>query len=404
MKPAKPIIYVTREIERAMGMQPGPNYLIAADRTPYGESIKGQYPDFITLIDSQSDKPLGTGDLLQNEKVRKLVSDNGGTVLVFKNTPRIEPIVIENGWTLLNPKASLGEKIENKLSQIEWLGEIGPEYLPAHGLQVTKNIAWIGEPFILQWGHGHTGSGTILISSAADLATIQARFPERMSRVSAYIKGPSFTVNAVVAGDKVMISDISYQITGLAPFTDKAFTTIGNDWSVTKTLLTAEDIKAIESMTNKIGAKLMASGWRGLFGVDVMKDEKSGRIFLIEVNARQPASVTFESFLQEESRRQGVVGLTTFEAHIKALLGEKIDQPLIPVKAGAQIVQRVTKTIINMSDDVAGSLELAGYRVISYPNSKENEDLIRIQSLQGIMEGDGKFNDNGKKILEIISN
>lgn len=398
------IIYVTREIERALGMPPGHDYLIAADRTPYGESIKGQYPDFITLIDSQSDKPLGTGDLLQNEKVRKLVLNNGGTVLVFKNTPRIEPIVIENGWTLLNPKAALGEKIENKLSQIEWLGELGPLYLPEHSLQVTKNIGWTGESFILQWGHGHTGSGTILVSSAADLAAIQARFPERMSRVSAYIKGPSFTVNAVVAGDKVMMSDISYQITGLAPFTDKAFTTIGNDWSVTKTLLTAEDIKAIESMTNKIGAKLMTSGWRGLFGVDVMRDEKAGRIFLIEINARQPASVTFESFLQEDSRRQGVVGLTTFEAHIKALLGEKIDQPLIPVKAGAQIVQRVTKTIVNMPDDVAGSLELSGYRVIAYPNSKENEDLIRVQSLDGIMEGDGKFNKRGEEILKTISN
>ena len=56
-----------------------------------------------------------------------------------------------------------------------------------------------------------------------------------------------------------------------------------------------------------------------------------------------------------------------------------------------------------MPDDVAGSLELAGYRVISYPNSKENEDLIRVQSLDGIMEGDGKFNERGKEILDIIS-
>jgi len=32
MKPAQPIIYVTREIERAIGMPPGPNYLIVADR------------------------------------------------------------------------------------------------------------------------------------------------------------------------------------------------------------------------------------------------------------------------------------------------------------------------------------------------------------------------------------
>lgn len=403
MNPSKKIVYVTREIERAMGMEPGQNYKIATDRTPYAETIQKQFGDHVLLIDSPAEKPFGTGDLLKDERVKKLVTDSGGNVLVFKNTPRIEPFATANSWTLINPKAALGEQVENKLTQIEWLGAIGKEYLPEHRLQTTKFIRWSGTPFIVQWGHGHTGSGTVLISSQADLTAIQARFPERMARVSAYVKGPSFTVNAVVARDKILVSSISYQITGLSPFTDKSFTTIGNDWSVTRILITAEDIDTIESMTKKIGTKLNISGWRGLFGVDVIKDEKTGRIFLIEVNARQPASVTFESFLQQENRHKGAKGLTTFEAHIKALLGETMEQELILVKDGAQIVQRVTKTLKSVPEDVIGSLELAGYRVISYPNSQENEDLIRIQSMKGIMDGHEKFNEKGKEILTMIS-
>lgn len=262
MDPNKKIIYVTREIERAMGMEPGVNYKIAADRTPYGEAIQRQFGDHVLLIDSPAEKPFGTGDLLKDERVKKLVTDNGGNVLVFKNTPRIEPFATANGWTLLNPKAALGEQVENKLTQIEWLGDIGREYLPEHRLQTTKFIRFSGQPFIVQWGHGHTGSGTVLISSQADLAAIQARFPERVARVSAYIHGASFTMNAVVASDKILMSSISYQITGLMPFTDKVFTTIGNDWKVPQTLLTALDRDTIESMTRKIGVKLNVSGWR----------------------------------------------------------------------------------------------------------------------------------------------
>ncbi len=398
----KKIIYVTREIERALGMEPGANYKIAADRTPYAETIQKQYSDHVLLIDSPPEKPFGTGDLLKDERVKKLVSDNGGNVLVFKNTPRIEPLATANGWTLLNPKAVLGEQVENKLTQIEWLGDIGKEYLPEHRLQVTKFIRWNGTPFVVQWGHSYTGNGTMLISSQADLTAIQSRFPERMARVSAYIRGPSLTVNAVVGSDKILVSSISYQITGLAPFTDHPFTTIGNDWAVVKKILSVEDIETIESIAQKIGIKLNVNGWRGLFGVDVIKDEKSGKIYLVEVNARQTASVPFESFLQKEARRNGAKGLTTFEAHLGALIGEKIDE-LIPVKDGAQIVQRVTKTINSPAAETVKSLEQAGYQVVAYSNSKENEDLIRIQSMQGIMESHEKFNEKGSEIFSLLS-
>jgi hypothetical protein len=402
MIPSKKIIYVTREIERALGMEPGDNYLIAADRTPYAETIQNQFGDHVLLIDSPAEKPFGTGDLLKDERVKKLVSDNGGNVLVFKNTPRIEPFATANGWTLLNPKAALGEQVENKLTQIEWLGAIGKEYLPEHRLQTTRFIKWNGQPFIVQWGHGHTGSGTMLISSAADLSAIQARFPERMARVSAYVRGPSFTVNAVVASDKIMISSISYQITGLPPFTDNAFTTIGNDWAVANKILSADDMEVIESITRKIGVKLNVNGWRGLFGVDVIRDEKTGKICLIEINARQTASIPFESFLQKKARLGGAKGLTTFEAHLKALLGEKIDQELISIKDGAQIIQRVIKNARLMPSDIAKKLESAGFQVVSYVNSKEGEDLIRIQSMGGIMDGHEKFNEKGSGILKIL--
>src|SRR6185295_8622412 len=135
----------------------------------------------------------------------------------------------EQGWKLLNPPAVLAEKIENKISQISWLGDLA-KYLPPHKVEIMKDIQWAGEPFILQWAHGHTGEGTVLVRSEADIATLRHKFPDRRTRATSFIYGPSFTVNVVVGHDKILPGNINYQITGAEPFTTNAFSTVGNDW------------------------------------------------------------------------------------------------------------------------------------------------------------------------------
>jgi len=413
--PKQTVIYVTREIERALGMAPNEHYRIITNRTPYGETIQKQYPDFVTLVESPTPKLLGTGELLDNpktaavyEEIRLYAQSSGSQLqapcfLVFKNTARIEPIAHAHGWKLINPLASLSERVENKISQVAWLENSAAYYLPKHEVGPLKRVSWTGEPFVLQWAHGHTGDGTVLIDSQAELEKLKARFPYRMTRVSALITGPSFTVNALVAGDDVLIGNVSYQITGMAPFTDSRFATVGNDWSAVRNILSEAELRSVENLAKDIGMRLKDSGWRGLYGVDIMRDDERGRIFLIEVNARQPASTPFESFLQESERAKGAVGITMFEAHLKALLGEAITEPLIKIKDGAQIIQRVTNTVKSVATSAASSLESAGYQVVSYTNTELSADLLRVQSMNGIMAGHNVFNEKGKEIMEIIA-
>jgi len=398
----QPIVYITREIERALGMMPGPAYRIVTNRTLYAEAIRTQYPDYVTLIDSQTGDPLGTSDLLRHVQTEQAIASIGAAVLIFKNTARTEPIIKARGWQLLNPPASLSETIENKVTQITWLGELGTKYLPSYRIEVVKNIVWQKVPIVLQWAHGHTGEGTHLIHTEAELKSLQEKFPDRNCRTLRYIPGPAFTVNVVVCSDKILVGNVSYQITGLSPFTDNEFSTVGNDWSVTHSLLAEAEVAYIERMAVDIGTKMQKDGWRGLFGLDVIRDDAENTIYMIEINARQPASTTFESFLQREFRSHGISGLTTFEAHIAALRNEPVTASLIPVNDGAQVVQRVTKTVRSVSNDVPGSLELDGYQVIAYPNTAYNADLLRVQSLQGIMETHGRLNERGKEIAETV--
>jgi hypothetical protein len=436
MSQKRKIVYVARDMERAMGAEPSADYIVVSNRTLYAEAMKKAHPNFVYLADGDDAETSNTQSLLKSDTVRKLMTDLGASdgkasILVFKNNPLIEAVVKENGWDLLNPSSDISERVENKITQVEWLGELASEYLPTYTIAPTKELKWNKEPLIIQWAHGHTGDGTNLVNSADELSALQKKFPERMARATAFVHGPSFTVNVVVMPEgtptngeaskdkngQVFVGNISYQITGIPPFTDSPFATIGNDWGLTHSLLNETEIMQIEAMAQDIGKKMLDSGWKGLFGIDVMRDDelslperKAGRMFLIEVNARQPASAAFESSLQGEYRRQGIDGLTVFEAHLKALLGEEIDgtrknqikDVIIPINDGAQIVQRVTKSVQSLPDDIAGSLQLAGYNTISYANTDHNADLLRIQSQMGIMETHGRFNKRGKEIVEIL--
>ncbi len=404
MKLPKPIIYITRDIERALGMDPSSDYVIVANKTPYAEKFAARFPENVWLVNGTPENGvLGTRELIDHPIIKEKLATRPSDILVFKNTARVEEAATKNGLRLLNPRAQLSETVENKMSQVEWLGELGKKYLPHNVIMPAKKLTWTGEPFIVQWAHGHTGGGTLLINTEAELKAIQEKFPYRITRRTIYVLGPSFTVNAVVAADKILVGNISYQITGIAPFTDNQFSTVGNDWGATHSLLNESEVEFIETMTSDIGKKLNIAGWRGLYGVDIIRDDKTGTIHLIEINARQPASTTFESYLQNENRLAGVKGITTFEAHLKALLGEKITEPLIPINDGAQIVQRVTKNVKSVPAEKITALESVGYNISIYPNTDLNEDLVRVQSARGIIETHGVFNLRGKEVVEKIS-
>jgi hypothetical protein len=399
----KKIIYVTREIERALGTEPNPNFIIVSNKTKYGDSIKKQYPDFVHLLENPANDLLGTTELLSRPETAKLVTPDS-YILVFKNTMRVEAEISAKKWQFINPKSYLSERVENKLSQIRWLGDLS-KYLPPHTVKLAKQISWKNEPFIIQWAHGHTGDGTILVKTREDLVILQEKFPERMARLTTYVSGPSFTVNAIVAKDKIMMGNISYQITGLQPFTDNEFSTIGNDWGFAHKFLNTKDIENMKAIVRDTGTKLQKDGWKGLFGIDFIMDEKSRRVYLIEINARQPASTVYESFLEREQRENnGIKGVTTFEAHLRALLDLPIDQDIIAITDGAQIVQRVTKHIQGVFDDAVSDLNKKGLEVIMYENVKPNADLVRMQSKTSIVESHDTLNHNGQMIVETIKN
>ncbi|MBX4209108.1 ATP-grasp domain-containing protein [Candidatus Parcubacteria bacterium] len=408
----KPLVYVARDIERALGMEPRGGYFIISNDAPYGRGVRERFPDNVRLVGGgKNGDLLDTYDLLSLPEVVENISKLGADVVVFQNTPRIERLAKEKGWNLVNPSADLAKKVEEKISQVEWLGE-DASLLPPHEIARIKDVKWRGERFVLQFNHSHTGQGTYIIDSADALAGLAAKFPERDCRVSDFIDGPVFTVNAVVAqgsrasavvgAANVIVGNPSYQITGLAPFTDLPFSTIGNDWALPQKKEYEKASRDIKDMAERAGRRMARDGWRGLFGIDMIFDEKTGRSYLLEINARQPASAAFESILQKQAVPDAP---SIFEAHIAALLGktlsgaEKIAASALAPISGAQIVKRVTEKRSTV-DIVA--LRAKGLAVMEYQNSAPNKELFRIQSAEGIMESRDALNELGKFIASCI--
>lgn len=385
-----PVIYVTRDIERACGMPiPMDGYYSIANHSILAKTLP--HTDKTLFVDHT--EPLSTLDLLKRPEVLSFLKQwKHPNILVFKPSTFIEQQCKKQGWHLLNPSAALAQEVEEKISQVDWLGDL-TSLLPEFQITKTKDVTWNGEPFILQFNRAHTGVGTELIDTPDELKRLQEQFPERPARCATYVRGPVFTLNVAVVGTAILPGNISYQITGLTPFTDNPFATIGNDWALPHHILTDEQHAAIIDIAQQVGEKMSASGWHGLFGIDCILDRESGHVYLLEINARQPASTTYESELQRTARATGTPGLTMFEAHLAGVLGLAVEeQSIIPIRTGAQIVQRVTRFKKMLDGTLKEKAHAHNMTTLEIEHKQLGKELLIIRSTEGLMASHNVLN------------
>ncbi len=393
-----PIAYITRDIERALGIPPTPGFFIMTNETPFGKSIQKTRSDIILCSNNHI---LDTHDLIAHEEVLRALREHAIThIMVFKPTKAIERLADMHGLTLLNPQASLASSVEEKITQLSFLPELKEVFVPFQ-VMTLKEVGFTGTPMVLQFNHSHTGSGTHYIDSAETLATLCAQFPERPVRTAPFIHGPIYTNNNVVTSRGVLVGNINYQITGLAPFTTHAFATIGNDWALPRHTLTEKENGAYHAIAQRVGKALQSRGWKGLFGIDVIHNTKTGQLHLLEINARQSASATFESFLQAQAGN----GRTSMEAHLLALVDEPVTDDLQPISEGAQVTQKniLPRMPTEAQHTLTQTFEQEGYMVTPYQNTEREQDWLRIQTTHGgFVAAHGIVNTRGAHIAEII--
>lgn len=300
---SRTIFYICNDPERALGPEafmPG-YHIVCIDNSPILEFLKDRGVSYFSLGEALKHSNTifrNSNKLLTHELVRKYLdenrSENGKNYLqFFKIAPNSEVTAKNLGYRVVNTTSELNHMFENKISQYELLSKADVSFpktvIAVLGEVNYKDLALqIGDELVIQFDRGHTGSGTNFINSEGQFNEVKAQFPRRKVRIAKKIDGEAWTLNACVTRFGIVYGGLCYQITGIPSLTSELGGTVGNDWTQVSRL-SEEVISKIGKLTEKVGEIMKDSDYKGLFGIDLIVTNE-GEVYLIEVNARQPAS------------------------------------------------------------------------------------------------------------------
>ena len=395
------IFYITLDPGRAMGIKDVLPYytIICPYKSELVNKLKNRGVNIVVLEDELKQKEVaeaikkGTYGILQSDFVQRYITANVHSrtphIMILKNSQLIEEFCKKLGWKLLAPKAKVAEQFENKISQYKILRNKVP-YPPTFiaNVRTVYNTVFMNHdsrfiihdsPFVLQFNRGHSGNTTFFINSKKDLEKLATKFPRREAKISECIKGKTFTLNCLaVKIGKVITGSISEQITGPKNATNNPNTTCGNDFTSPKKL-SQKQIKKIQEIAQSTGTALYKKGYRGLFGIDVIIQNKTGKLYFIEVNTHQPASISFEAKLHRQIGKMPLLAYFILDSLSKEVKPTKRDLPpmVLQIKAKQIIYRNKTGKTLRLKDI---EKKYKGKGLISRTKFiKPNEEIYRCQ-------------------------
>ncbi len=306
----KPIFFVCNDPERALGLENiiDDYHIICSDNNPFLETaIEKGVKVFSLARKEKNTNPIfrNSNKLLQNIKVQEYIKKNTpkgakANIIVFKVSLQIEKTCEKLGYELLNTTSALNKRFELKISQYNNLKKLKSAF-PKTIISTLNNTTYsklksaLGEKMVIQYNRGHTGNSTVFINDEKKFDEEKKMYRNRLARIAQYIDGDIYTINACITRFGIAYGGISYQITGIKGLTSKKGGTIGNDWGYPKKI-TEKNSAKIKDMLLKLENELQSSDYKGLFGIDFVITPKQ-RVYLIEINARQPASTPMHTKL-----------------------------------------------------------------------------------------------------------
>lgn len=181
--------------------------------------------------------------------------------------------------------------------------------VPSTNLRYPELAGEFGSRFVLQRDVDAAGRGTRVIATAEELAVAATTFSGEAVWVTPYAGPLSFNVNAVATEAGTAVAYPSVQIVGQPALGGSPSGHCGNDF----TAAARTDrcfVHQIREQTARIGDWLASRGYRGLFGLDYVVEERRGLACAVDLNPRWQGSTSLQA--QAESR-QGRLPLAAAE-------------------------------------------------------------------------------------------
>ncbi|WP_039831368.1 ATP-grasp domain-containing protein [Streptomyces viridosporus] len=248
----------------------------------------------------------------------------------------------QHGCPLLAPPADITARASDKIDSMELLAEAGvtvPEHvvIPAER-QASAAAHWPDgwDAAVLQRRENNlAGGGTVLVDTPDALLTALDAWVGHTLRLSRLVPGLPLTVSACAGANRTVVSAVSHQLVGLPELTPGWGTHCGNQ------LLDDSDLPApllshVRDTARAVGDVLRRHGFRGVFGLDLVVDDKTPVV--IEIN---PRFQTVASLAQAAETAAGLLPLLGL--HVLACLLPELP----PVRAMTRPVPRLGQLVVH---------------------------------------------------------
>ena len=291
-----------------------PDYIIMALRYSLDTKLIEKDINILSLEKGMGTKhikePRNATTVIRHPKIKKYISElnlnENPAFLVYKPSTKMERICEKNNWKLLSNPTKFGKDMfEDKTKFRRILQEIEVPIPPGKISSLEKLhyghlMNKYGLPFVIQHPTKGGGKGTFFINSQEDFNNAFKKLetthdeendkevtPPTQVIVNKFIQGPSPSLTACVTKDGILSTNLQHQVLDMPQLynLEKGFGLFcGHDW--TGSNFDEEISQQAYEYTEKIGNYFKKLGYKGIFGLDFILDEKTKKLYTIECNPR----------------------------------------------------------------------------------------------------------------------
>jgi len=341
--------------------------------------------------------------ILKDEKVVNLLAKSTNNyILPYKNRQEIEKICQENNWKLAITEYELaGNTLENKIlfRKLVLNKSLFPQFSfeSINKANYYKIKEMLGDQLVLQYPISSGGKGTFIIGNEKEfnkainkIKKMQIKGENRIL-ISKRVAGIPASVSCIATRWGTFYSPIQIQINDIKEVTSPSKGSgvfNGHDWTLSKIIPNSLN-EQLANFIKEYGKAIYKMGYKGFFGLDLIVNLQSNKVFIIECNPRLTGALPVLDMIQEYLGKIKFISLhllefiAEFENDLdikvsyremqKELLTEKIGSHLIisskfkqPVKYDIQLKPGVYK----IENDNLKYLK-DGYKISHLENTNE---------------------------------
>lgn len=263
---------------------------------------------------------LNTLAILKNKQVQKYLNsfEKKPHLVLYRSTKGVEKLCDKMNWKMVANRLKLRNLYENKDSFRDILKEIKIESVPGKKIKIKQFNQKKLSQYLKKWGkvvlilpelNKGGGHSLIFANKPVDFKKLEEKtkkwgkkYQIKKVIVSKFIKGYSPSITGCVTRHGILTGIVQTQVLDIAETTslnkgNGLF--CGHDWSH-KTYSSSIQ-KQAEKIAHALGKHMWKHGYRGIFGIDLLVEKGTNKVYPCECNPRYTGAFPVYSMLQMEA-------------------------------------------------------------------------------------------------------